>query len=65
MRYGGWSGVFFGRKETDIAKPVEAKFPTSFGVFSPTGHIVDDFLTMRELDERARPCSPEDSARVR
>jgi hypothetical protein len=26
-----------------MAKPVRAKFPTSFGVFSPTGHVVMAF----------------------
>jgi hypothetical protein len=31
MRYGGWSGVLFGRNETDMTKPVRAKFPTSGG----------------------------------
>jgi len=32
-----------------MTKPVRAKFPTSFGVFSPTGHIVMAFPD----DERA------------
>jgi hypothetical protein len=27
----------------NMAKPVRAKFPTSFGVFSPTGHVVMAF----------------------
>jgi hypothetical protein len=31
------------RKENDMAKPVRAKFPTSLGVFSPTGHVVMAF----------------------
>jgi hypothetical protein len=26
-----------------MAEPVRAKFPTSFGVFSPTGHVVMAF----------------------
>ena len=33
-----------------MAKPVRAKFPTSFGVFSPTGHVVMAFAD----DESAR-----------
>lgn len=33
-----------------MAKPVLAKFPTSFGVFSPTGHVVMAFAD----DESAR-----------
>jgi hypothetical protein len=27
-----------------MAEPVRAKFPTSFGVFSPTGHVVMAFV---------------------
>jgi hypothetical protein len=36
-------------KEDDVVKPVRAKFPTSFGVFSPTGHVVMAFVS----DDRA------------
>lgn len=36
-----------------MAKDIKARFPTSFGVFSPTGHVVMVFATDGEA-ERAR-----------
>jgi hypothetical protein len=36
-----------------MTKDTEMRFPTSFGVFSPTGHVVMAFATEGEA-ERAR-----------
>src|ERR1700691_4291809 len=42
------------RKETDMAKPIRAKFPTSFGVFSPTGHVVMAFANDKSTEMARR-----------
>jgi hypothetical protein len=33
-----------------MAKPIRAKFPTSFGVFSPTGHVVMAFANGKSAE---------------
>jgi hypothetical protein len=37
-------------KEMNMAKPIRAKFPTSFGVFSPTGHVVMAFVNEKNTE---------------